>query len=205
MNYWFPDDENKQLYSVQLSVQSSMISYLFECPAKIYREYAQFLEVETELLKKIYQKNNEPYYHNYNNRWLYSIYGLLAAYYRFTKNPSGQLPLFSGDRTIEDIYREDWGYFYYPEVRKISEDEVCGVNLIRAVVYNAEDFGMNASKIVLERLKQKYPMTRKREVLPEFLMAEKLDEEEKKRFNQPTWWSNEQDKANKQFRDRSSF
>lgn len=182
MSYWFPDDNNYLLTSVQYEVRFSIIGFLFVHPAERYQECARFVDVETELSKKI----REAFQSSFFITNLDPIYDLLAAYFRFRTNPSGQLPLFDGGKTIQEIYSEDWLNFYYPEVRKISEDRVCAVNLIKSVVYHEEPSGWNAYQEVFDRLKGKYPMVRERKLLPDTLIKEQLEEEERKRFSRPT-------------------
>lgn len=182
MSNWFPDDNNEILTSVQYEVSNEIIGYLFIAPAECYRINAGFVEVHTELSKKIGEALNNSFF----LKNLYPIYNLLAAYYRFTINPSGQLPLFDGGQSIRDIYNRAWRDFYYPEVQKISEDGVCAVNLIKSVVYYNEPSGLNAHEEVLARLKEKYCMVREKLVFPDFLIQERLEEEERKKFGLPT-------------------
>lgn len=182
MSYWFPDDNNEILTSVQYEVRNDVIGYLFINPAERYRTNARFVEVYTEL----YERIGEAFINSFYLKNLYPIYNLLAAYFRFTTNPSGQLPLFDGGQSIRDFYSGAWRDFYYPEVQKISEDGVCAVNLIKSVVYYNEPSGLNAHEEVLARLKEKYCMVREKLVFPEFLIQERFEEEERKKFGLPT-------------------
>lgn len=182
MSYWFPDDNNQMLTSVQYEVRFSIIGFLYICPAERYQECARFVDVETELSKRI----RESFENSFYIRNLDPIYDLLAAYFRFKVYPSGQLPLFDEGKTIHDIYSEDWMRFYYAEVRNISKDRINAVSLIKSVVYFNEPTGLRAHEEVLARLKEKYQMVREKIVLPDSLIQERLEEEEKRKFSKAT-------------------
>lgn len=182
MSIWFPDDNNYILQKVQIENKSAMIGFLFEHPANRYLWASRLLETETELSILVKDSLNSRIF----IKNLIPVYDLLSAYYRFSINPSGQLPLFNEGRPIEEIYCEDWSFFYYPEVKKISEDERCAVNLIKSVVFFGEDSGLRAREDLLKRLEQKYPMVRRRELLPDLLIQQLLQEEEEKKFSKPT-------------------
>jgi len=186
MGKWFRDDDNHLLWQIQENGFSGLGGQLFRIPADRYIKAAQLLQVENDLTQAIHDLIWEK---GYQFDILLPVYRLISAYYRFTTNPHGQLPLPDKDtQPVEEQIRSDWIDFYYSEVQKISENNAFARLMIRAVVYQEDEAGTNAVYELESELKEQYPMRVKREILPDFIIAEKNAEEEKQRFYHEKFW-----------------
>jgi len=173
MSKYFPDDDNYLLIRIQESSFAYIGGFLFSHPAEIYLRAARLVQYQNDLSKKIHTLLRKT---GFEFGVLRPIYDQIAAYYRLTNNPHGQLPLpFENQEDYKKVFQLDWGFYFHNEVRYLCEwEEYYSVQLLRAVVYQNEDNGINALYDLLCQLREgRYNTSNPKEILPETILNEK--------------------------------
>jgi len=156
----FVGDNNEALKWVQHDVYWNVLHFLYRYPKGIYLQAVAFTGVETELFKKIKEKDR------FDHRVLQEAYEKIAAYYRYQyPDKWGQLVLpfvapdcenLSLEEILVEIYKREWTSYWYEEVRKLSEEPLIVRAILTAVVYQNTDDGYEAEDLLMELLHDRY-------------------------------------------------
>ncbi len=146
----FPNDNNETLKSVQRSFRNTLLGYLFIYPRERYIRASELIGVDTDLRAKIEGiESVDP-------DILGGAYDLIAAYYRYSTDQGGQIPLFIEGESYEEDLVESWCEHFHREAKRLADNDPIAKSILGAVAYRDTDKGAEAKNHLSDLLEDWY-------------------------------------------------
>lgn len=146
----FPGDQNEVLKNVQFRVYGEMLTRLFSRARDRYLDACGVVDVETDLAVRLKEMNY------FDHRTLQDAHDLIAAWFRFSGDTSGQLRLEETPEAYELRLATDWHDFFGREIGRLIESDEFTRNILTAAVFANTDRGYAAEASTRAYLKQRY-------------------------------------------------
>lgn len=146
----FPGDENPILMGLQRDRSGKMIGHLFGFAKIRYFRAIQFVDVDTELAKKLRGKDG------FDHRVLQEAHDIIAANFRFRFDPGGQMILPFEDTSYEEYLKISWIKFFIEEAKELAEYDITARMILTAVGYENTEIGIQAEKKLEQLLQERY-------------------------------------------------
>ena len=127
-----------------------MLTGLFSHARDRYLDACRLVEVETDLALRLKEM------HYFDHRTLEDAHDLIAAWFRFSGDTSGQLRLEEAPEAYELRLAKDWHDFFGREIGRLIESDEFTRNVLTAAVFANTDRGYAAEASTRAYLKQQY-------------------------------------------------
>jgi hypothetical protein len=155
----FDGDDNGTLKWIQHDTYDRHLGLLYGRARERYMQAARFVGVQTELGERVARLDT------FDHRVLQAAHDESAAYYRFTYDAGGQMPLpLDGTPPYAEWLEQRWRAFYEVEAESLAVDAAIARSVLTAVAYQNRNWGYAAEKELLDLLKLRYgPLMRRTE------------------------------------------
>ena len=160
VGYCFPGDDNDVLKWVQHDLYGSVVGQMFSACKERYIAAIRLTGVSTGLTERIRDRST------IDHRALQNAHDVIAAHFRYTFDPAGQMPLPYDGLSYKEYLGQCWSEYFPDEVRRLNEYEEFVLAVLTAVAYENTAPGYQAEDTLVAWLKAHYgPMNAQRDAV----------------------------------------
>lgn len=171
----FQGDENHTLMQIQANCYGEMLGRLMEAARQRYLRAMRLVGVETGIGKLAHDLKA------FDHRTLQMSHDLIAAYFRFAHDNSGQMPLPFTDESYELSLEIAWRRYFIEEVEKLIELDYVVMWVLYATCYQNTERGYAAETGLYDFLQDHYgemTVSERRRVNPFYASEHWTDDED---------------------------
>ncbi|HEX7928771.1 MAG TPA: hypothetical protein VF678_14340 [bacterium] len=148
----FPGDNDIAVMRVQAETFGELVGYLFFNARARYMDAVRLIGKIDDVAVTV-QAVTEI-----NRAVLEAAHDRIAAYFRYTHpNLSGRDQLRPGSPAKDEVARR-WRAYFHTEARELANDDYAVRAILKAVVLQGSDTGRDYQGVLMDRLRERYPL-----------------------------------------------
>jgi hypothetical protein len=149
---FFPGDDNETLKWVQHDAYPGILSWLYTFPAQRYINAAKILEVQDDRFVKI------TAIQGFDHRVLQAAHDHIAAYFRKTFDPHGQMVLPFDGLSYQEHLASKWIGFFRSTCQDLAEDDLIARCILDCILNQNTAKGYENEDLLKTLLQNRFPL-----------------------------------------------